>query len=154
MFLAGTWDGTGAHRDGSDVTYACPQGVLAKCVRWGYKPWTAGRDAHQACTRMARADYCGDGVPHTRNGTLIDMFDDRGIQRPDSPVGFSFEAGWGPQGAVCVREPRYQFSDTEGRQHLPSCWASKPRCDDWTAARSLGAMLGNTSAHTPLTCSR
>ena len=84
--VAGTWDATGA-RTGSTTafTFGCTSGVIAKCVRWGYKPWKvingkAMNDYHQACTRMARADYCGDGVSHTRNGTLIDMYDGLGIQ--------------------------------------------------------------------------
>ena len=36
---------------------------------------------YQACVRMVRADYCGDGVGHTRNGTPIDLFDRIGVQR-------------------------------------------------------------------------
>jgi ADYC domain-containing protein len=47
-------------------------------VRFGYKPWreAAGKprwDYHQACVRMVRADYAGDGIGHTRDGTLIDL---------------------------------------------------------------------------------
>jgi hypothetical protein len=58
---------------------------------------------------MVRADYAGDGIGHTRNGTLIDLFDRLGIQQPgDSPPGrtLAFEAAWGPEGAVCVRRMR------------------------------------------------
>lgn len=32
-------------------------------------------DAAGAVSRMVRADYCGDGVPHTTNGTPIDVSD-------------------------------------------------------------------------------
>ena len=58
---------------------------------------------------MVRADYAGDGIGHTRDGTLIDLSDRLGIQRPgDDPPGraLAFEAAWGPDGAVCVRHTR------------------------------------------------
>jgi len=52
--------------------------VIAKCYRWGYRPWVTGygdlATMHWTCTRLARADYCGDGVPHTRNGTTINVW--------------------------------------------------------------------------------
>jgi len=55
-------------------------------MRSGYKPWKVvnGQSLwayHQACTRMMRADYCGDGRPHTREGTPI-YIDDRLIHNP------------------------------------------------------------------------
>jgi hypothetical protein len=77
--LAGAWDEKGAYLESSkSITFGCTNGALAKCVRFGYKPWktvkgTSLRDFHQACTRMVRADYCGDGKGHTRDGTLINI---------------------------------------------------------------------------------
>ncbi len=91
----------------------CSSGASGKCVRWGYKPWAFGPsgkslwDHHQACTRMARADYCGNGVSHTKDGTMINMYDPLGIQRSETSPAFSFEAAWGAQGAVCVRKVRW-----------------------------------------------
>lgn len=64
---------------------------------------------HQACVRAIRADYGGDGTGHTRDGTLVDIADRLGIQRPEpDPPGraLQFEAAWGPDGAVCVRRTR------------------------------------------------
>jgi len=93
-------------------TLTCTTGVMGKCVRLGYKPWasTAGGvpllDTFRACTRMFRADYCGDGVPHTREGTPIDVFDALGIQKSESPATMSFEAAWDADGAVCVKKTR------------------------------------------------
>jgi hypothetical protein len=81
-------------------------------VRLGYKPWKNSRDGvslwelHQACTRMLRADYCGDGTPHTRDGTRVEVYDTMGIQSPEPESGLSFEAGWRADGAVCVRKVR------------------------------------------------
>jgi hypothetical protein len=50
-------------------------GAEGKCVRFGYKPWGLGPNNvslapyFQACVRLVRADYCGDGIAHTRDGT-------------------------------------------------------------------------------------
>jgi hypothetical protein len=151
MFVPGTWDETGALRptvEGEpafDVTFSCPSGVIAKCVTWGYAPWDAGADVHQSCVRMARADYCGDGTSHTRDGTPIDVFDAAGVQQASDDEGFEFEAGWGPDGAVCVSKPRYHDSVVGRGEVLPSCWMDKPACDDFEQARDHGAILANRS---------
>jgi hypothetical protein len=63
---------------------------------------------YQACVRMVRADYCGDGVGHTKNGTPIDLFDRIGVQKDEPAEGMGFEAAFGPAGAVCVRHPRWR----------------------------------------------
>ena len=111
--LAGQWTPDGRHlRELSAFTITCASGAIGKCVRLGYRPWAerAGqslRDHHQACVRMMRADYNGDGIPHTRDGTLVEVFDRLGIQQPDvDPIGLRFEAAWGPDGAICVRRTR------------------------------------------------
>lgn len=89
--LTGRWDRTGAHIDDSSITFACTNGALAKCVRWGYKPWKTVKgislkDYHQACSRMVRADYCGDGRDHTQNGTPIDVYDRLGLHQRNPKV--------------------------------------------------------------------
>lgn len=70
--VQGAWDSSGAHiLSPSEFTFGCTSGVVAKCVRWGYKPWQSKGSTplgpyHEACVRMARADYCGrraGGVP-------------------------------------------------------------------------------------------
>ena len=114
-FLAGTWDDSGARNGATDlVTIGCTVGVLAKCMRWGYKPWKtvngiALADHHQACTRMARADYCGDGLPHTHDGTLIDVWDSVPIQQRDPVLGMLYEASWTTAGAYCVSKGRWNL---------------------------------------------
>jgi hypothetical protein len=140
--LANTWNaGTGARIDApGSVTLACRGGVLAKCVEMGYRPWaTATRcvgstctqvslaDYHQACTRMARADYCGDGTPHTFNGTPIDVFDrlKTPVQVEGTPqfANWDIEAEWGPNGAVCVGDDlRLKMFDDLGIDYeYPAC---------------------------------
>ncbi|MBD2248113.1 ADYC domain-containing protein [Nostoc sp. FACHB-888] len=111
--LTGYWNATGAHVESSKlITFACTSGVLAKCVRWGYKPWKtiqgrSLRDFHQACTRMARADYCGNGKSHTKEGTEINIYDILGIQKKALKKNMVLEAAWGPDGAIYINHSRW-----------------------------------------------
>ena len=116
--LAATWDEHGNRMEhGSLFTFGCTTGVVAKCYRWGYRPWVTGYGdlgaMHWTCTRLARADYCGNGVPHTRNGTWVNVWDSLPppgpIQRRDplAPNGMVFEAGWNTRGAVCLNHTRW-----------------------------------------------
>jgi len=117
--LTATWDERGDRIASNELfTFGCTTGVLAKCYRWGYRPWLTGYGAdmvemHWTCTRMARADYCGNGVPNTRDGTLINVWDNLPAPGPIQrhgllpPLGMLFEAGWGPHGAVCLSHSRW-----------------------------------------------
>jgi hypothetical protein len=73
---------------------------------------------HQSCTRMARADYCGDGTSHTREGTWINIWDTLPAPGPIQrhgllpPLGMVFEAGWNTGGAVCLSRARWLLDDT------------------------------------------
>lgn len=108
----------------TEFTFSCTGGAVSKCIRLGYAPWENDPngepllDHFRACIRMVRADYCGNGTPHTRNGTLINIYDRFGIQRSESSPEMGFEAAWGPKGAVCVRKTRIQeiwrLSDISG----------------------------------------
>ncbi|RKI05201.1 ADYC domain-containing protein [Corallococcus sp. AB038B] len=119
LAAGGVWDASGAHADAADrVTFACENGAISKCILWGYAPW-ASRDGkslaglHQACTRLARADYCGNGRSHTRQDTTIDIYDRMGVleratevTREWDPAKGSFEAAWAPDGATCLSRTR------------------------------------------------
>ncbi len=110
--LSGRWDSTGSHIDDGSITFACTNGALGKCVRWGYKPWKTHngqslRNYHQACTRMVRADYCGQGIGHTKDGTSIDVYDRLGIQQRTDNSGMVFEAAWTPKGAIYLNRTRF-----------------------------------------------
>jgi hypothetical protein len=131
----------------------CTSGAQGKCVRFGYHPWRtaadgrAMRDYYNACVRLLRADYCGDGQAWTREGVQVDIWDDLGIQKADSrddPV-YSFEAGWSPEGAVCVARTRVAENVTLDhlKRHCPRL-AALPACDEG-AARAAGALLFNRS---------
>ena len=119
LAVRGVWDAQGTHQEAAGrFTLACENGAITKCIRWGYKPWAShnGRslaEVHQACTRMARADYCGNGRSHTRQDTLIDMYDALGVLAPTlerslawNPERASFEAAWSPEGASCLARTR------------------------------------------------
>ena len=113
IVLKGFWNAKGAYQGGEkQVTLSCTNGALGKCVRFGYKPWKtlnkrSLRDFHQSCVRMVRADYCGDGIGHTKDGTPINIYDSLGIQKPDTANDMSFEAAWGVNGAYCINHVRW-----------------------------------------------
>ncbi|WP_198288484.1 ADYC domain-containing protein [Chamaesiphon minutus] len=122
--LSGSWDRTGKHHENGRITFACTNGVLAKCVRFGYKPWKTVRgrslrDFHQACTRMVRADYCGNGRAHTRDGTAIDIYDRLSIQTRTPHSGMILEAAWSPDGAVFIDRTRWPESLAQIKKECP-----------------------------------
>jgi hypothetical protein len=129
-----------------DIT--CTGGARGKCVRFGYLPWAdQGYDRYNACVRMVRADYCGDGGGTTRDGMLIDMYDDQRIQTTDNDPGLEFEAGWSANGAVCVRRVRVK-ENVSLKTLVEMCPRLKGRVGDMCTeekARSLGAWLFNRS---------
>ena len=114
-------DGIRNSGDPARFELVCTSGAEGKCVRFGYAPWRNAPDGrpmldwYNACVRMVRADYCGDGRGFTRNGTLIDIYDRINVQRPEANTLLKFEAAWGPGGAVCVAHTRIpELTDLDG----------------------------------------
>jgi hypothetical protein len=117
--LAATWDEHGDRIESTSLfTFGCTTGVIAKCYRWGYRPWLTSYGAnmatmHWTCTRLARADYCGNGQSHTLDGTWINVWDNLPYPGPIQkhgllpPLGMVFEAGWDTGGAVCLSHTRW-----------------------------------------------
>lgn len=139
-------------REGA-ITLTCSSGAVGKCVRFGYKPWAKGPQGedltpyHAACVHMVRADYAGDGVPHTKNGTDIDVYDHIGIQSSESggDAHFAFEAGWAPTGAVCVAHTRWaDVVTTEALLKTTPRLGPAAACTEQKAS-VLGALLFNRS---------
>ena len=133
ILLGDLWDPASGERisDASDgtLTFACRGAALAKCVEYGYRPWasvanTSLRDHHQACTRMVRADYCGEGVSHTANGTPIHVLDQVGVQNVDPNVNYVVEAEWGLEGATCLNAGHRRHPEMAVACQLPACGAS------------------------------
>ncbi len=126
--LFGVWDlATGDYSpDPSTFTFGCINAAIGKCVTWGYVPWNATQtecqggtchnidmsEVHMACTRLVRADYCGNGVYHTVTGTGLDVYDTFGIQTRSGVSGYSLEAEWAPDGGHCINHTRWTKADS------------------------------------------
>ncbi len=127
-------DRAGGWRPSSnEFNFACRGSSVAKCVEMGFAPHldraqstgdrTTGveRDVdtpqsqiyHQACVRMLRADYCGDGRSFTESGVTLNHWDTRA--RWPSLSGWNFEAGWDDNGAICIEDTRLDHAS------LPAC---------------------------------
>ena len=127
--LTATWDEHG-NRAESDTqfTFGCTTGALAKCYRWGYRPWVTDYgdlvSTHWACTRMARGDYCGTGSPYTHDGTAIHLWDNLPPPGPirtqnPTPLLMLFEAGWDTSGAVCLSHARWLVDGVQMALNCP-----------------------------------
>lgn len=153
--VAGTMSPDGRMRlatpDRFEIT--CTSGAQGKCIRFGYKPWQTlsdGRlmlEVYNACMRMVRADYGGDGKATTLDGQSIDIYDFIGVQKPDMDPAQDFEAGWTADGAVCVRHVRVKQNTS-----LDTLESSYPRSKGRTGdactedfARANGAVIFNRS---------
>jgi hypothetical protein len=116
--------------DPGSFTFACSgMSAIAKCVTLGYEPWAtvSGQplaDFHQACTRLIRADYCGDGTSYTVNGQWVDVYDGLGVQHDDQPLWIP-EAEWDGAGARC-------FNPYNRSHSLLPCFSLRvmPGCGD------------------------
>lgn len=115
LALPGRWRDAGAGpfvEDPHDFTLACTGGSNGKCARMGYAPGARTADGEsltpyfEACVRMLRADYCGDGHPHTEPGVPVELRDRAGRHGHAHALRMGFEAVWGRHGAICVRRPR------------------------------------------------
>jgi len=103
--VAGVWKSTlvdMAHYGTSTTqfTFACRGKSIAKCVELGYKTYKGFTNQLQACVRLLRADYCGTGVSFTVDGTLLNLYDNVGVQADTET--WKPEAEWGTAGATCV----------------------------------------------------
>jgi hypothetical protein len=77
----------------------------------------------------------------------IDLYDFQGVQKPDLAPEQTFEAGWAPDGAVCVHHVRVKENTT-----LAALEAKYPRLKGKTGAicteefaKSQGAIMFNRS---------
>jgi hypothetical protein len=94
LAVGGTYDSTGKRSESQTAfTFGCTSGTMAKCTRWGYRPFGSAYRVcsspgctdpqiatglvgyHQSCVFAAKADYCADGDSFTKNGTLVDVSD-------------------------------------------------------------------------------
>lgn len=131
----------GSRQNGANlITATCESGSVARCMRWGYRPWATAtgqsgsvslQDHHQACIHMKRAAYCGDSRTHTIDGTQLYIQDQLSPALHTGSLD-TIESVWSPAGAVCLsnrRHPELLFLGCE--QPLPTC----------TPAHQVGALL-------------
>ncbi|MFC7739228.1 ADYC domain-containing protein [Roseomonas sp. GCM10028921] len=155
--ISGQINGPEAPAGAGTFRLTCTSGAVGKCVRLGYKPRKPTPDGvtslapyHEACLRMVRADYCGDGTPHTRDGTLINIYDRLSIQRRESRPGMEFDAAWEPHGAVCVGRVRVpELTSLDALAHTcPGKFVGQTgaTCTEETALRLGGALILNEAA--------
>jgi ADYC domain len=135
LMLDGRWNenegvagGGGWIDDPTALTLACSGSALEKCVDMGYAPWQSAREVslrpyHQACTRLVRADYCGDGRAWTSDGRSVNVYDKLGIQ--NDTEAWSLEAYWAPQGAACLNVARSKLIIGQGDN---TCILGIPYC--------------------------
>jgi hypothetical protein len=158
--VGGQWMDCGAHGRGpgcggkisnEGFTLACTdEGAIAKCVeRQGYKPWKVHYTCNksgacngqslepylEACVRMVRDDYCGDGFSYTVDHTQIDVYDNLGLQLDTETDGeWPVEAAWTPDGAACftnierIRDLGERTDPVTGRllkDEFTDCWGQK-----------------------------
>ena len=154
--MAGRWDGQKFRAERGQWFLTCTSGSQAKCLLWGFDPWQNGPDGrslaplYQACQHLVRGDYDGRGTAHTRDGTTVDIWDIYDVQKPDSmgDPAFAFEAGWGPDGAVCVAKTRWADLLPLGVLLASAPHLHAQPCDE-AEARRRGAVLFNRSKIAP-----
>jgi hypothetical protein len=148
--------------DANSGILACYEGAIGKCISAGYRLWASAqqctgsgkskkctsiplKDHHQACTRMMRADYCGDGKSYTVNGTLLDIFDylQPPVQLQEEK--WQMEARWTPTGASCLTERRHE------EIAFPGCKGRKLKeCEPYCATSDRGLVVSTFNDGTPV----
>jgi hypothetical protein len=119
--------GGGSYASNTSFTFACRGTAIAKCLELGYKPWKTVSGVNLtnhmvACTRMLRADFCGDGKSWTVDGTQINLYDSLAIQT--DAAAWKVEAEWNKDGAKRVNaswETRWKLNGG----FPPSCYISR-----------------------------
>lgn len=147
--VAGYWDDDSVHNimNNNIFSFACTKRDAAFCITTGYRD-DQGDDQVQlfeACTRMMRADYCGDGKSYTKDGTFITTWDNKGIAEEPSIPQLVFEAAWNRKGVVCWARPRWKSSSEVG---TPPCLTKSNKCDRPPANPNGPPILFNKSCVT------
>jgi hypothetical protein len=78
------------------------------CINWHYGPTTGDQRLFNACVRMARADYLGNGSSATRVGTHIQPGSSPTDKCDCTDCESCLEAYWDDHGAVCIYHLRWQ----------------------------------------------
>jgi hypothetical protein len=139
--VSGSWTSDGTYRDDGNVNFACRDHVVAKCLRANYPMRdnaSAKADLFQACTRAMRADYCGAGVPFTKDGTPIVIRDTMGVSSRDIPS-LPFESAWTKDKMLCLGHQRMRIPSDPDSARRTLCVKEAPRCRSRSEAEALGS---------------
>ena len=103
--VAGVWtatssDATHYATSTTQFSLACRGATVAKCVELGYKTYKGYTNQLLSCIRLLRGDYCGTGTANTVDGTLLNLYDNVGVQLDTQA--WKPEAEWTPTGARCL----------------------------------------------------
>lgn len=150
--------------DSAAISFGCMNDAIGSCVDWGYAPWDSAtvwsgwppqasqvslKDTHQACTRMKRADFCGNGTGNTSEfasptiATNIQVWDKFNIHSMSPQTRSTMEAYWDPNGATCVNPTRLRahsqyYTDAMSYQLTNVC-PGKPTCSGTTTTGLTGS---------------
>ena len=139
-------------------------GALGKCIRFQFlTPPNGSQSKFLACVRATRADYCGNGVSMTEEGTPYAIYD-LPRTRPQLQSGgmcrskrACWEASWNEEGTTCMNHRRYfsllslaSFARShvmwsegvefpagqhkDSKVHVPEHPAAKPSLAEWLRA--------------------
>jgi hypothetical protein len=141
--IPGHWDEQGAYvPDTTMFSFACLEAGAPLCLRWGTTDEGA-TETYQACARMMRADYCGDGKSHTLEGTLVKPLK-RGDPTSTANDPGHFEAAWRPDGALCRDHVRWRGDgETCDNGHQVG------RCSRWDDLPASATVFVNGSCLNP-----
>ncbi len=109
-------------------TIACPGSAADKLRMFNYGPQSdfdgAGHpatvDQRQATLKMITADYCGEGISYTQNGTPLQWENHAGTVYMSTTLG-AVESVWNKDGAVCLGSTRTGIATNQLDCTLPSC---------------------------------
>ena len=140
--VAGVWSTVGSDTASygpstAQFTLACRYRTIAKCVELGYKTFKGYTNQLTSCVRLLRADYCGTGKANTIDGTMLNLYDNVGVQA-DTQAWFP-EAEWTPSGARCINSTnnaRYELAQSND----PTC-AQRIETDTCGKSFASGAVL-------------
>ena len=137
QWVASTIDSAHYVSTTSKFTFACRGKTIAKCVELGYKTYQGRTPQLLSCVRLLRGDFCGTGVSYTVDGTLLNLYDNVGVQADTET--WKAEAEWTEAGARCVNSnnaARYMLAVSAD----PMCIAPK-KTTTCGASFASGAIL-------------
>lgn len=129
---------------GAWFNVSCAGDPIAKLVRLKHvqafeskvdepNPFHTSLGQRQAGLNMFTANYCGDGVFHTKPGVKLVWKDRAGVTDVEEPLP-NIEAVWSERGAVCLNTPRL-----ESRKNVQ---CAPPTCEKYEADwRTYGSFV-------------